>query len=71
MRCALCNRPMLAAAVFIGSMPVGPTCAKRAGLLDKARRNVGALRLSTAKAAKPKRDDPQTLDMLEDLSDGE
>lgn len=33
MRCAFCNRPMLAAAVFVGAMPIGPTCARKAGLI--------------------------------------
>ena len=37
MKCAYCNRPMLAAAVFVGAPPIGPTCARKAGLLELAR----------------------------------
>ena len=40
-RCALCDRPMLNPAVLIGTLPVGPKCAKRAGLLELARKRVG------------------------------
>lgn len=29
---------MLAAAVFVGAMPIGPTCARKAGLLELARK---------------------------------
>lgn len=32
--CCLCGHAMRQAAVLIGSMPVGVTCAKRAGLFD-------------------------------------
>lgn len=32
MKCAFCNRPMLSAAVFVGALPIGPTCARKAGL---------------------------------------
>ena len=41
MSCALCGRPMDHAAVQIGEYPVGPKCAKRAGLLQLARRKGG------------------------------
>lgn len=39
--CALCGRPMDQAAVLIGNHPVGPTCAKKSGLLPLARRKGG------------------------------
>ena len=41
MSCALCGRPMDHAAVQIGEHPVGPKCAKRAGLLQLAKRKGG------------------------------
>ena len=44
-RCALCDRPMLNPAVLIGTLPVGPKCAKRAGLLELARKRIGRLSL--------------------------
>lgn len=50
LRCALCGKPMQSAAMLIGHLPVGPTCAKNSGLLDKARKGVGALRLATRRA---------------------
>lgn len=39
--CALCGRPMEQAAVLIGNHPVGPKCAKRAGLIALAQRKGG------------------------------
>lgn len=66
MKCAFCNRPMLAAAVFVGALPIGPTCARKAGLLELARKKSGVLRL-----AKPitgtRRPDPQTLDLFAEV----
>jgi len=57
---------MLAAAVYVGALPIGPTCARKAGLLERARKKAGALRL-----AKPsiglRRPDPQTLDLFAEV----
>jgi hypothetical protein len=39
--CVLCGRPMVKAAVMIGSHPVGPKCAQRAGLMPLAKRKGG------------------------------
>jgi hypothetical protein len=65
-KCAFCNRPMQAAAVFVGAMPIGPTCARKAGLLELARKKAGALRL-----AKPsigvRHADPETLDLFAEV----
>lgn len=63
MRCAFCNRSMQAAAVFVGAMPIGPTCARRAGLLDLARKKAGVLRLARPSTG-PRRADPGTLDLF-------
>ena len=67
MKCAFCNRPMLAAAVFVGAMPIGPTCARKAGLLERARKKTGGLRLArhTAVAHRP---DPETLDLFAEVA---
>lgn len=63
-RCALCDRPMLNPAVLIGQLPVGPTCARRAGLMELARRKVGALTLPRIKFKRP---EPQkNLDLFEE-----
>ena len=63
MRCAFCNRPMLAAAVFVGAMPIGPTCARKAGLLELARKKAGVLRLARPSIG-VRRVDPETLDLF-------
>ena len=66
MKCAFCSRPMLQAAVFVGAMPIGPTCARKAGLLERARKKTGVLRLArhTAVAHRP---DPETLDLFAEV----
>lgn len=66
MKCAFCNRPMAQAAVMIGAMPIGPTCARKAGLLERARKKTGVLRLArhTAVAHRP---DPETLDLFAEV----
>ena len=66
MRCAFCNRSMQAAAVFVGSLPIGPTCAKRAGLLELARKKSGVLRLARP-STDPRRPDPETLDLFAEV----
>ena len=66
MRCAFCNRPMLAAAVFVGALPIGPTCARKAGLLELARKKAGALRLARPSIG-VRRADPQTLDLFAEV----
>ena len=66
MRCALFSRALQTAAVFIGALPVGPTCARKADLLVKARKGAGALRLATGRLPRLKRADPQTLDLFEE-----
>lgn len=60
--CCLCNRPMSSAHVFIGTMAVGPKCAQRAGLTEKARKRHGALRLVGLQKAK--KQDGETMDLF-------
>lgn len=66
MNCAFCNRPMLAAAVYVGALPIGPTCARKAGLLEPARKKAGALRLARP-CTSPRRPDPETLDLFAEV----
>lgn len=66
MRCAFCNRSMQAAAVFVGALPIGPTCARKAGLLELARKKSGALRLA-GRVAVAHRPDPETLDLFAEV----
>ena len=56
MRCVLCGRATQPA-VMLADKAVGPKCAKKAGLLERARRNQGQVRLFNA----PRRPDPQTM----------
>ena len=66
MKCAFCNRPMLAAAVFVGALPIGPTCARKAGLLELARKKAGVLRLAKPSIGQ-RRLDPQTMDLFAEV----
>ena len=66
MNCAFCNRPMLAAAVFVGALPIGPTCARKAGLLEPVRKKSGVLRLAKPSTSL-RRPDPQTLDLFAEV----
>lgn len=66
MRCAFCNRPMQAAAVFVGAMPIGSTCARKAGLLELARKKSGALRMARPSIG-ARRADPETLDLFTEV----
>ena len=63
--CAMCGRVMFSAAVYVGSLPVGPTCARKHNLVAPARRGVGAVTLA------PVRKKPscqgETLDLFEEI----
>ena len=69
LRCAFCSRPMLQAAVFVGAMPIGPTCARKAGFLELARKKSGAPRLA-GRVAVAHRPDPETLDLFAEVEHG-
>ena len=61
MRCVLCGRPTKPAVMLADKHPVGPKCAKKAGLIERARRGQGQVRLFNA----PRRPaDPKTLDLF-------
>jgi hypothetical protein len=65
-RCALCGRVTLMPAVVIGAEPVGPKCARRAGLLAVSRR-AGSRVLALAHTGKGRstaRGDNHTLDLF-------
>lgn len=51
--CCLCGRPVLNPAVLIGQLPVGPKCARRAGLVELARKKVGSPSIPRAKFTRP------------------
>lgn len=62
--CCLCGRPMVHAAVLIGAHPVGPKCARRAGLVELTRRK-GGLVFAVTGHKTAVRQDVQTLDLFE------
>ena len=66
LRCAFCGR-LTEPAVMIGTQAVGPTCARRAGLLGKKPAKGSAIRIVSYKAA-ARTSEPQTIDMFEDLT---
>lgn len=66
MKRAFCNRHLQAAAVFVGALPIGPTCARKAGLLERARKKTGALRLARTSIG-ARRAGPETLDLFAEV----
>lgn len=66
-RCCLCGRPVLNPAVLIGQMPVGPRCARRAGLVELAKKKVGALALPRIKFKRPAA--PSNLELFPEESE--
>ena len=69
MKCAFCNRHLQAAAVFVGALPIGPTCARKAGLLELERKKSGVLRLAKHSTAQ-RRPDAQTMDLFAEVAHG-
>ena len=67
LKCCMCGRWMHEAAVYIGHLPVGPKCAKKAGLIEPARRGRGDLRLGprVIRQAQP---DNETMSLFEVLT---
>lgn len=61
--CAFCGRGMDTPAVYIGSMAVGPTCARKAGLFDLSRKRSGLV-FPAVKRSKPAKN--ETLDLFSD-----
>lgn len=70
LHCCLCGRGMRQAAIYIGQLPVGPQCARRAGLVEFARRRRGALRLSVLPRAPGVQRDSRTPDLFEGVAHG-
>ena len=63
MHCALCSRPLRTAAMYIGVYPVGPVCARRAGLTKLAARGSSRLLKLTAPATRSRDDAQMALDL--------
>jgi len=68
MRCALCSRSMKAPAVLIGSMPVGPRCARRAGLMPLAGKRSGLVRPGPAYRNHATRQEIDQMDLFEGVA---
>lgn len=67
LHCALCGRPMNQAAVMIGAMPVGPTCARKAGLIELSKRKSGLVFPVAGRKSTPK-DDRKTMDLFDEVA---
>lgn len=65
--CAMCGRVMFSAAVYVGSLPVGPRCARKHDLIAPAKRGMGAITLAPVKKKPARHGD--TLDMFEGIED--
>lgn len=63
MICCLCSRPLRLATVFIGPYPVGPVCARRAGLVEVAQRGRAIVHLGPARARARRRSESRQLDL--------
>jgi len=65
-RCALCGHKMGQPAVTIGQMPIGPTCARKAGLIEIGRKRQGAVRLHLKTPVV--REDDKTMDLFDEVA---
>lgn len=65
-RCAMCGRPT-EPAVMIGAEAIGPTCARRAGLLGRKPPKGSRVRFIGYKAS-PRIPELETIDMFEDMT---
>lgn len=63
MHCALCSRPLRTAAMYIGIYPVGPVCARRAGLVKLAARGSSRLLKLAAPPTRSRDDAQMALDL--------
>jgi len=70
MRCCLCGRPVFAPTLFIGRLPVGSTCARRAGLVELGRKRAGAVRILSGWWPKRGERDTKTRDLFEEPAHG-
>lgn len=61
-RCAICGRVTLNPAVMLGAEPIGPKCAKRAGLLKLKGRRGSRVTSGVRRFSQP---DRQTLDLFD------
>lgn len=66
MRCVMCGRALVNASVFVAGRPVGPVCAKRAGLVERApSKQSAALRIGRVRLHAVRREDAATLDLFD------
>lgn len=65
MKCIICGRFMLQPAVTIGGLPVGPKCARRAGLMPIAAKKQGEVRPGPAYRRNATRQELAQQDLFE------
>lgn len=68
MICAFCNRSLKTAAVLVGSMAIGPKCARRAGLMPLAAKRAGQVRPGPAYRSSATRQELDQLDLFEGVT---
>lgn len=68
MKCVLCSRGLFQAAVLIGQYPVGPKCARRAGLMPLALKRTGAIRPGPAYRKTANRQELAQMDLFEEAT---
>jgi hypothetical protein len=56
------------AAVMIGAMPVGPTCARKAGLIELSKRKSGLVFPVVGRKSAPK-NDRNTIDLFDEVDE--
>ena len=66
--CAICGRSTAKPAVLIGSEAIGPTCARRAGLIQTAKKVGKASRVQLFARSTAKRGDMRTRDLFEEAA---
>lgn len=65
--CALCGRHTSKPAVLIGSEAIGPVCARRAGLIQAAKKSGKLSRVQLFSRSNAPRGDTRTRDLFEEV----
>lgn len=65
MKCIFCERPLRVATVYVGQYPIGPKCARRAGLMPLALKKTGAIRPGPAYRKTATRQELAQMDLFE------
>ena len=67
-KCVMCGRSLSAAAVLIGQCPVGPVCARRAGLIPLAAKRAGLVKPGPVFKRHASRQELAQLDLFSEVA---